>query len=94
MEPAIPNLILISGDNADTGKEIMLNLDQVRMIDIRDTEIRFVFSEQHTVNVHGRAVPDLLTFLGKHCMLPDGSRLTPVMSQSSAKPPQDQSPKA
>jgi hypothetical protein len=68
----IPVLLLIAGQNKDEGKELLINLNQVRMIETKADQINLIFSEHHTFNLYGNAVSDVLAFLGEHCIMTNG----------------------
>jgi hypothetical protein len=72
MEPNLPTFMFIHGQNADAGREILINLNQIRQVEIEDKLIRLHFSEAHVMEIGGSAMREIIAFFGMHCITTKG----------------------
>jgi hypothetical protein len=68
---------------ADEG-ELLVNLEQVKIVDqITDSTARLMLLPNLTVTVNGhKAVSELVSLLGKYCVVPDGTPLLEALSKA------------
>lgn len=69
----IPVFLAIIGHNADEGKQVMVNLNQIRTVDIEPDFLYLRFSETHCMRIpNGPAATEILGFLGTHTVMTNG----------------------
>ena len=75
------------------GKEVMLNLNLVRHIEIGKDSLRLVFSEAYNVNLTGPIVPELLSLLESRCCFTSkGQLLVEALREVRSQLSQSQEP--
>ena len=91
---SLPNFMLLTGTGPD-GRELIVNLNQISVIDqISTNGMRLVFGPA-TVNLTGPAVKDVITLLSDNCIVTDGTPLPELMERVrslSQKSEQSQDP--
>ena len=87
----LPTFMVLSGQISDHGSELLVNLNQVRIVEIRGEEASFHFSKEHVLNAHGNVVPEILAFLRRNAVMTNGvpfAHAKGLKSESQSEPSQ------
>jgi len=79
----VTNFIFIPGLE---GKEWVLNLDQVRMVDQIEMEsVRLCFSEHHSVTLTGECAQEVLSIIFKQCVASNGMPMNEYLERVTSE---------
>jgi len=95
----MPVFLFLSGQNADDGREVLINLNLIRMVKVESHQVVLSFSETHHVTIpNGAAANEILGFLGMHAVMTNGMPFpeaeTLRRQMSSSEPSANPSPEA